>query len=173
MLHEDIQIRRFNEISDLDKISKLTRLLNEAYKPLAEMGFRYMGSYQDDQKTKERIGLGTCLIATKKEELIGTILYRPPGKAGGNSWYLAPGVATIGQFAVKAAYQKNGIGTKLIQQVIELAKHDNVKELALDTSEGATHLINYYNHLGFVKVGYCQWEDTNYKSVIMSKTLIY
>jgi predicted N-acetyltransferase YhbS len=173
MLNGAFQIRQFIEVYDSDKISSLTRLLNEAYKPLAEMGFKYMSSYQDDQKTKERVALGTCLVVTKDEELIGTILYRPPGKAGGNAWYLNPGVATIGQFAVNAVYQKQGIGTKLIQHAIELAKRDNVQELALDTAEGAAHLINYYGRLGFVMVGHCQWEDTNYRSVIMSKALTY
>ena len=43
--------------------------------------------------------------------------------------------------------------------------------LALDTAEGATHLIDWYAKLGFEFVEYTQWEVTNYRSVIMAKPL--
>ena len=45
-------------------------------------------------------------------------------------------------------------------------------ELACDTAEGATHLIALYTKQGFQKVGMADWEGTNYKSVIFSKTLL-
>jgi len=44
-------------------------------------------------------------------------------------------------------------------------------ELALDTSEGADHLIAWYERKGFRFVEYAQWKGKSYRSVIMSKML--
>ena len=165
------KLEQFSDISDFERVSTLTQFLHKAYKPLADAGFRAISTYQDDEKTKERIQKGECWMATVNDELIGTILYRQPGNAGGNFWYLNPFVASIGQFAVKEQFQKQGIGAKLIEHTIGLALRDGAHELALDTAEGALYLVNYYSKLGFRHIGYCQWQHTNYRSVILSKQL--
>lgn len=59
----------------------------------------------------------------------------------------------------------------LIRRVEELAVQDGAAELALDTAEGAHHLIRYYSARGYRFVDYVQWNDTNYRSVLMSKRL--
>ncbi|MBW1796697.1 MAG: GNAT family N-acetyltransferase, partial [Deltaproteobacteria bacterium] len=46
---------------------------------------------------------------------------------------------------------------------------DGASELALDTAEQATHLINWYERLGYRFIEYVDWDVTNYRSVIMSK----
>jgi hypothetical protein len=43
--------------------------------------------------------------------------------------------------------------------------------MALDTAEPAAHLIAFYNRLGYRFIEHAQWRMTNYRSVIMSKTL--
>ena len=164
----NIQIRLFSE---QDNIEELTKLLNKAYKPLSEKGFRYLGSYQDAAKTKERIESGECFVAVMDNIIIGTILYRSPTKAKGTEWTNQPFVASFGQFAVEPEFQQHGIGGKLITLVEERAKQDGAKEISLDTAEGATDLINYYSKKGYRFVGYTQWEITNYRSVLLSKNL--
>ena len=52
-----------------------------------------------------------------------------------------------------------------------LAISNGAAELALDTSEGADHLIAWYERIGFRIVEYAQWKGKRYRSVIMSKTL--
>ncbi|WP_312116724.1 hypothetical protein [Brevibacillus reuszeri] len=42
---------------------------------------------------------------------------------------------------------------------------------SLDTAEGAHHLIRYYSARGYRHVDYVQWNETNYRSVLMSKKL--
>ena len=42
--------------------------------------------------------------------------------------------------------------------------------LVLDTAESATHLINWYQRMGYRFVQYVQWEVTNYRSIIMMKS---
>lgn len=165
---DKVQIRRYNES---DSAEELTQMLNSAYKPLADRGFRFLGSYQDVLKTKERIESGECYIGLLGDELIGTILYRSPAKAHGNDWFDQPFVSTFGQFAVKKEFQRAGIGGKLIEFAEQLAKRDAAKELALDTAEGADDLIAWYTKKGYRFVGYWKWEITNYRSVLFSKRI--
>ena len=46
-----------------------------------------------------------------------------------------------------------------------------MEELALDTSEGALHLIGYYKKRGYRYIETVKWDACNYNSVIMSKKL--
>jgi len=163
----NITLRPF---SPTDSIEALTQLINAAYQPLAERGFRYLGSYQDAKKTAERIAQGECWVAEVDGVIVGTIRYRPPGPSS-NPWYAQPGVASFGQFAVVAGYQKHGIGGKLLEAAEQLARRDGAHELACDTAEGATDLVAYYNKRGYRLVGYANWDITNYRSVLLSKTL--
>lgn len=50
------------------------------------------------------------------------------------------------------------------------ARELGAREVAVDTAEGAHHLIRYYSTRGYREVGHAQWEHTNYRSVILSKS---
>lgn len=165
----DIEIRRFK--SD-DDIEKLTQLLNTCYKKLLDQGFRYLASHQDSSVTRSRIEKGNCFLAFHQSELIGTICYYAPHQAGGHEWYDKPFIASYGQFAVKPEFQRFGIGKKLIDFVENEARKDKAEEVAIDTAEGAAELIRYYSAKGYRLVAYAQWNETNYRSVILSKALI-
>ena len=156
-----------------DSIPELTRLLHRAYKPLADMGLRFVATYQDDEMTRKRISVGTCFVAQREPEgvMVGTINYRPPGAADGTPWYELPTVAYFGQFAVEPALQRAGIGEMLLNAAEQAAKCDGATELAFDTSEQATHLIAYYSRRGFRFIEHVRWPDVNYRSVVMSKGL--
>jgi len=58
-----------------------------------------------------------------------------------------------------------------IDMIEEISADYGKNYLALDTSEKAGHLIEYYDKLGYEHVGYMQWDDANYRSVVMSKNL--
>lgn len=163
-----IEIRPF---TNKDSLDELTTLLNTSYKKLADQGFRFLASHQNSQITQERINEEKCYVAIFENKLIGTITYRSPKQASGCEWHDQPFVASYGQFAVHPQFQKSGIGSKLIKLVEELAKSDNAKEVAVDTAEGATELISYYSKRDYKFVAYTQWEETNYRSVILSKKL--
>ena len=44
-------------------------------------------------------------------------------------------------------------------------------QLAIDTSEHASHLIKTYERRGYNFIEFHQWNITNYRSVVMSKNL--
>jgi GNAT superfamily N-acetyltransferase len=132
-----------------DSFQELTQLVNVAYRPLAEMGFRFVASYQDCELTIRRCAIGDTYVAEMDGNIIGCITLRPPqyqmaGIDDYPAWYERNDVAVFGQFAVHPDLQKNGIGTKLILQAEERATDLGANEIACDTAEGVTHLISYY-----------------------------
>jgi GNAT superfamily N-acetyltransferase len=99
----------------------------------------------------------------------GTVTLYPPGREADCEYYRRPGVAVFGQFAVEPELQGRGIGRLLLERVERRAAEIGATEIALDTAEGAAHLIEMYRRHGYAVVGAADWEVTNYKSVIMAK----
>lgn len=164
----DIRVRRW---SDTDDIAQITALLHKAYAQLADLGFRYHATWQDDDTTLKRLTKGVPYVAVDGEQIVGTITLYVPPNVSGCTWYDRGDVASFGQFGVDPAFQKSGVGTLLLDVVEAEAKKRNISNLALDTAEGATHLIALYKKRGFEFAGYADWEVTNYRSVIMNKVL--
>lgn len=155
-----------------DSLAALTTLLHEAYERLARMGLQYMATHQTEATTRERIAQATCLVAVLDGRICGTILFRCSKQTAGCPWYDRPEVASLGQFAVDPAIQAQGIGLRLLKAVESLAAASGCREIALDTAEPAVHLIEWYSRMGYRFVEYAQWSHTNYRSVILSKTLL-
>lgn len=154
-----------------DPIPEITSLLHRAYGPLAAQGLRYLASHQDDQTTLERLTSGASFVAIKDNAIAGTItVYRPYPEAE-VPLYRQPGVNHFGQFAVEPNLQGSGLGRRLYLTIEDHCRSNNVKTLALDTAETATHLIDLYARWGFEIVDHVQWDITNYRSVIMAKDL--
>ena len=162
-----VEVRPFSET---DSLEELTNLLNVAYKKLADKGFKYVASYQDVQTTKRRLEKGQCLVAELDSKIVGTITYYPPGVSSGHEWY-TQSVAGYGQFAVYPSLQNLGLGGYLIDFVEKLAVKDQAEELTINTAEKADELVGFYSKRGYRFVGYVQWEETNYRSVLLSKRI--
>lgn len=159
------------EFSGEDRIPPVTKLLHAAYAGLAEMGFRYLATHQDDAMTLKRLESGRSFFAEKDGELVGTVTLRPPNPESDCQWYRRDGVYSFGQFAVNPDFQRAGIGSRLLKHVEKEARVKGAVELALDTAEGASHLRDWYSKLGYRFVEYGDWEVTNYRSVVLSKRL--
>ncbi|WP_368505139.1 GNAT family N-acetyltransferase [Alkalihalophilus sp. As8PL] len=168
-LENKIFIREFDQESD--DINELTNLLNIAYKQLADLGFQYVASYQGPETTRERILGAKCFVCYKSNRLVGTITLYKPGIKKGCAWYEEKPVGVVGQFGVLPAYQGEGIGTILLDHIENQARKMDIKEISLDTAEGATHLVNFYCKSGFTLVAYTDWEMTNYRSAVFSKKI--
>lgn len=158
-------------LSEADSLEALTALIHRAYRQLADLGFRYWGTHQSVDDTRQRIARGECYVALCDGELVGTVVLNLPDNASGHDWYNRPDVTSFSQFAVDPPFQKQGIGLQLLGIIEQRAVALGVNELACDTAEGASHLIALYTKQGFRKVGMADWGATNYKSVILSKTL--
>ena len=110
-------------------------------------------------------------MAIESGAIIGTITLNFPEKTYPHPWYDRPEVTTFHQFAVDPDFHKQGVGSRLMDWIEKRAVELGAQELACDTADGATHLIKMYKKRGFREVGKADWEDTNYASVILSKTL--
>ena len=137
------------------------------------MGFNYTGTYQDEATTLERVAEGECYVMLEGGKIIGTItLCLPPFRwAGESGWYTRSGVFSCGQFAIEPHLQRGGRGSKLMDFVERRAAVLGANELALDTSEGATHLIDFYTKRGYRFIEHIHHEGKTYRSVILSKSL--
>ncbi|MEF2072984.1 GNAT family N-acetyltransferase [Consotaella aegiceratis] len=72
---------------------------------------------------------------------------------------------------VRPDQQGRGVGNRLLYEAERRAVDGGASELALDTSEGAHHLIDWYGRKGFALAETVQWRGKTYRSVIMSKPL--
>jgi GNAT superfamily N-acetyltransferase len=162
---------RYRYVDASDDVAAITRMLHEAYAPLAAAGMRFLASHQDEDTTRSRLESGETLVAIQDEVLAGIVTLSPPSATRGAPCYERPGVASFGQFAVRPSHQRRGIGTRLLDLVELRARELGATELALDTSENAAGLIALYESRGFRTVEYVQWDVTNYRSVILAKRL--
>lgn len=158
-------------LQDHDSIATLTSLLHRAYARLGRMGLNYTAVDQTPDTTARRIRGGTCFVATQGGELVGTILVQPTYASNDCEYFTRAGVACAHQFAVDPGRQGAGIGRMLLQRAEDWARDHGFAELAMDTAEPATHLVDFYGRLGYVPVGWVQWTGKVYRSVVLSKPL--
>ena len=133
---------------------------------------RFLASPPDDATTLERLADGVGLLGFRDDQLVATIMFHPPESTHGSPWYDRPDVAAFGQFAVRPDLQGRGIGRRLVAHVEDLARQAGAMELACDTSERASDLIERYRRWGFRIVGKAKWDVTNYESIVLSKALV-
>jgi GNAT superfamily N-acetyltransferase len=161
----------YRRLLPIDDVGAITSLLHEAYAPLAAAGMKFVASHQNAEMTRQRVDKGETFVATDGDLIVGIITLAEVHATHGSPFYDRADVADFGQFAVRPAYQRRGIGSRLIEMVESRAREKGVAELALNTSEHATALISMYSSKGYRFVEYVQWDDVNYRSMIFSKTL--
>jgi RimJ/RimL family protein N-acetyltransferase len=158
-------------LAESDSIAELTELLHRAYRALAEQGMRFVASFQEEATTRKRIAGNECWVAVLDGRLVGTVTFVEAAATGGSSWYDRSDVASLHQFGVEPDLQRGGIGTALIEVCERRARETGAAELALDTSEHAAHLIDWYERRGYRQVDRVDWDATNYESVVLSLAL--
>lgn len=159
-------------LSDDDSIPVITRLLHQAYAPLAAMGLRYTATHQSDEVTLSRLQRGIPFVGELDGEIVATVtLYPAAGPNCSCAWYREPGVFYFGQFAVRPDLQRHGLGRRMVGMLEKETIARGGRELALDTAEPARHLRAWYENLGYRFIEYADWSTTNYRSVILSKSL--
>jgi len=67
------------------------------------------------------------------------------------AWYVADEIQLL-RIAVKPQYQRNKIGSLLIQHIIDLANNQN--KIVLEVADTNTSAIKFYTTLGFYTVGF-------------------
>ncbi|MBX3097265.1 MAG: GNAT family N-acetyltransferase, partial [Fimbriimonadaceae bacterium] len=151
-----------------DSIPALTSLFHQAYAPLLDAGMNFTAATQPDKVTQERATNGVTMTAWDGDNLIGAITLHPNTD---NLLYRQPGIGVIGPFAVLPDRQGKGIGRRLFDAIEGLAIEKGLRAVALDTAEPAVHLVAMYESWGMRRVGYMQWREKTYRSVLMAKWL--
>lgn len=175
-MEDDPTIRHLAPDDDLEA---LTQMLHRSYAPLAERGLKYLATHQDAATTKRRAEAGRCAVAVLDGRIVGTITlydrgmvrYDDLGPDDGRAWYTEPGVMVFGQYGVDPEAKGRGIGRALHAWAERTARASGARELACDTAEPASDLIEMYRRWGYRLIGHTDWAITNYRSVILSKTL--
>ena len=157
------KIRRATE-SD---VPELRRLVNSAYRELADMGLNYTGSYQDEDVTRDR--MREAEVYVMEDQVTGRLL-------ASINFYIKPtddGVMCIylGQLAVRPDMKGRGIASRLLALAEEKAMFLDIRKLQLDTATSAQHLVGMYQRRGYQIASEVQWAGKTYKSYIMEKSL--
>jgi len=161
-----VEIRR---LAPEDSLEELTGLLHRAYGALGAMGFNYTAVDQPVERTRERAGDGECYVAVERGRIVATATFGLVEKMRRPPEYARPGMAYLTQFAVEPELQGQGLGSRLLRRVEEHARERGATEIALDTAEGAIHLVQYYATRGYAPLGHVKRAGKSYRSVILTK----
>jgi GNAT superfamily N-acetyltransferase len=164
----ELTLRR---LDPADSMADLTALLHRAYQSLAAAGLRFLASHQDEATTRSRCSEGECWVAVEGRDVVATLTLRSGGQSIKCRCYDRRDVAIFGQFAVAPEFQGRGIGSRLLDLAERRAREQGFAEIACDTSEKAEALLSYYGRRGYRVVESVQWEETNYRSAVLSKPL--
>lgn len=144
-------------------VPSIRKLVNSAYKELSDMGLNYTATYQNEEKTWERMSKGTAFVLEIDSLICATILL------GKENHFTKKNTAYISQFAVSPELKKSGLGSFLMAHCEQKAKSSGFEGVQLDTAIPATHLVNWYLKLGYKIVSEIQWEEKTYRSYIFEK----
>lgn len=156
-----------------DSMEALTSLLHRAYAEQVAMGLKPLAGRQSVDVTRARSANGENFVATLGEggPLVGTILFQEKESAAFPEWFLRPEVAHFSLFGVDPDHQARGIGGVLLRAVEQRAREIGKQEIALSMAEPDTKLSGYYAHRDYRVIQHWQWPYTNYRSIILSKSL--
>jgi len=153
-----------------DPVGDITAMLHAAYRAHALMGFNFTAADQDDATTLQRLSSGRSMVAEMNGRIVGTITLHGPQAADMCLWYREH--YSFEQFGVHPSHQKLGIGRELLRRTEERAREAGARELAFDTSEGATDLCRWYAKMDYRFIKHLSKNGKTYRSVILSKALI-
>ncbi|MGE4133491.1 MAG: GNAT family N-acetyltransferase [Bdellovibrionales bacterium] len=161
MVPQDFELRLARD----EDVPAIRRLVNAAYKELADMGLNYTATYQDEDTTRERMSRGRTFVVERDGEIIGTVLLTT------RNLFTHRRTAYVSQLAIKPELKKLGLGRVLMDHCEELARAEGFEGVQLDTAQPAVHLVNWYHRRGYTVVGETHWEGKTYDSFVFEKPL--
>ncbi len=153
-----------------EDVGVVRRLVNSAYQELADRGFNFTGSYQDDEQTRERMQNAEVYLLCSEGKSLATICLSIQQGDLSLGQRPVPGLY-VSQLAVCPEHKRKGLGSYLLDFAEMRARSLALECLRLDTAMGATHLVDMYTRRGYCVVAEVQWDGKTYRSVIMEKSL--
>lgn len=144
-------------------IPAIRKLVNLAYKELADMGLNYTATYQDEKETKKRMSQGRCFVLRDATRIVATILFFE------KNYFTNKRTAYVGQLGVLPELKKSGLGGRLMNYCEVLAQNENYEGIQLDTAIPAKHLVSWYKKRGYSVVGEMHWGGKTYDSYVFEK----
>ena len=146
-MEEEIIIRKA-EISDFQGVHKLIMQVhklhvnerNDIYKDVDPMNF-------DEFKTELSNSNNIYLIAEFKNEIVG-LCFSQIKEISNNKIMKDRKILHIENICVDEKHQKKGIGKKLYEQIVQLAKEKNIDNIELMMWGFNENAINFYKNLG-------------------------
>ncbi len=146
-MEEEIIIRKA-EISDFHGVHKLIMQVhklhvnerNDIYKDVDPMNF-------DEFKTELSNSNNIYLIAEFKNEIVG-LCFSQIKEISNNKIMKDRKILHIENICVDEKHQKKGIGKKLYEQIVQLAKEKNIDNIELMVWGFNENAINFYKNLG-------------------------
>ena len=84
--------------------------------------------------------LGRVLVAIEDGTVVGHAQLIPDAR---------PGVLELKSLAVLEDRQSRGIGRRLVERAIAVCREEGVRELLVSTAAADTHVLRFYQRLGF------------------------
>lgn len=123
---------------DLKYITRKSSFYNEAVSIREELFFKNMKN-SNELINDNFESAGIHLICLEKDEVIGT------GRLN-----VENGLGIISQMAIKSAYQKQGVGAKILKELVTYSKEKGIVDIKLNARETA---IAFYKKFNFVVYG--------------------
>jgi ribosomal-protein-alanine N-acetyltransferase len=99
-------------------------------------------------------------VLKEKEKIIGYLIFRE----------IKPEIEVF-KIGVKKEYQRKGLGTKLMQKLIEFAKEKNISKIFLEVKASNLSAYNFYKKLGFKETYRRKNYYYNEEAIIMVKEI--
>ena len=136
-------IKDFEKLKDIKLKSKIgERRYNKSLKPINKVEKRYFYYLKRDLTLKDRV----IFIAIKNDKIVGMIL----GKIINTlSIIKFKKRGYISNLYILPKYRRKGIAKKLVRELIEWFKENNIKNLRLEVYSKNKPALNIYNKLRF------------------------
>lgn len=148
---------------------ELTVLFHESFQERLDQGLKFTCS-SFTPETIEHLGENNViLVATDRDNgaLAGAAMVGIEKDKKGDMW------GYLSNMAISPAYKRCGIGSKLEEGRINIAKANGCRYVISDTAVGATSSVNWHLKNGFKIFELESFFSTNYYSYIFRKQLVH
>lgn len=146
---------------------ELTKLFHEAFQERLDQGLNFTCSFFTPEDLEQRGGENVILVAKDKDNgaLVGAAMVGIVKDRRG-TW------GDLTNMAISPEFKRCGIGSKLEQARIDVAKSNGCTFVLSDTAVDATSSVQWHLKNGFKIVKLHSYTTTNYYSYIFRKQLV-